>query len=168
MCAGKRAGPRLTAARRSLGVGGDFLYVAQRDACVQGGGDERVAKRVRADLFDEPCLAGDAADDPPGGVPVEPLARGGGQDRSFAAFADGQVDRACDARREQDDGFLAVLAGDRQGPVPAFCAQGFDVRAGGLGHPEPVKGEQREQGVLGRRAEPGRHEEAPIPGGKGP
>jgi hypothetical protein len=79
-----------------------------------------------------------------------------------------QVVRACDARRERDDGFLAVLAGDRQGPVPAFCAQGFDVRAGGLGHPEPVKGEQRDQGVLGRGAEPGRHEEAPRPGGKGP
>jgi hypothetical protein len=40
--------------------------VAQQDAGIQtGGGDERVAQRVRADLLGQPGRAGDAADDPP-------------------------------------------------------------------------------------------------------
>ena len=35
----------------------------------------------------------------------------------------------------------------------------FDVGAGGLGHPQPVQGEQRERGVLGGGATPGGGEE---------
>jgi hypothetical protein len=30
----------------------------------------------------------------------------------------------------------------------------LDVRAGGLGHPQPVEGQQGDQRVLGRRPEP--------------
>jgi len=39
--------------------------------------------------------------------------------------------------------------------VAAFDAQVFDVGAGGLGDPQPVQREQRDQRVLGRRPEPG-------------
>ena len=35
--------------------------------------------------------------------------------------------------------------------MPAFGAEGLDVRAGRLGHPQPVQCEQGDQGVLGRR-----------------
>jgi hypothetical protein len=54
---------------------------------------------------------------------------------------------------------LPPLAGDRQGPVPALQAQVLDVRAGGLGDPQPVQREQGDQRMLGRRAEPGGDQE---------
>jgi hypothetical protein len=50
---------------------------------------------------------------------------------------------------------LPPLAGDGQGPVPAFQAQVLDVGAGSLGDPQPVQGEQGDQGVLACRPEPG-------------
>jgi len=37
--------------------------------------------------------------------------------------------------------------------VPAFEAQVLDIRAGRLGDPQSVQGEQRDQRVLDRRAE---------------
>jgi len=39
-----------------------------------------------------------------------------------------------------------------QAPVPAFQAQVLDVRAGGLGHAQPVERQQGDQRVLGGRA----------------
>ena len=47
---------------------------------------------------------------------------------------------------------LRVMARVR---CPPFGAEGFDVGAGGLGHPQPVQGEQGDQRVLGRGTEPG-------------
>jgi hypothetical protein len=53
--------------------------------------------------------------------------------------------------------------------VPALEAQVLDVSAGGLRHPEPVQCEQRDQRMLGRRAEPGGHQQGaqlvPVQGG---
>jgi len=46
-----------------------------------------------------------------------------------------------------------------QAPVPAFQAQVLDVRAGGLGHAQPVERQQGDQRVLGRRPEPGGDQE---------
>ena len=134
---------------------GGFLDVPQRDAGVEGGGDERVPQRVRPDLLGDPGAAGDPADDPPGAVPVQPLPVGGQEDRPVAAFADGQVDRPGGARRERDGDDLAALAGDHQGAVAAFEAEGLDVGADGFGDPQPVERQQRDQRVLGGRAEPG-------------
>jgi hypothetical protein len=113
-----------------VGVGGGFLDVAKRDARVEGGGDERVAQGVRPDLLGESGAFGDAAEDPSGSVPVKALFGGGEEDGSVAAFADGEVDRPCGTRCEGDDGFLAALAGDGQGPVAALGGQVLDVRAG--------------------------------------
>ena len=39
---------------------------------VEGGGDKRLSKRVRADVLSDPRPAGDPADDPGGAVPVQP------------------------------------------------------------------------------------------------
>src|SRR5580693_9472618 len=48
-----------------VGAGCGLLHVAERDSGVEtGGGDERVPKRVRADLLGDPDAAGDSADDP--------------------------------------------------------------------------------------------------------
>jgi len=38
--------------------------------------------------------------------------------------------------------------------VPALQAQVLDIGTGGFGDPQPVQGEQRDQRMLGRRAEP--------------
>jgi hypothetical protein len=52
-------------------VGGGFLDVAQRDPRVEGGGNERVAQRVRVDQLGDGCPARDPPDDASGAVPVE-------------------------------------------------------------------------------------------------
>ena len=49
------------------------MHVAQRHPGIQGGGDERVSERVRADVLGDPGPARDPADDPPGAVAVQPL-----------------------------------------------------------------------------------------------
>ena len=61
--------------------------------------------------------------------------------------------RAVRGARDSDD--LAALAGDNQGAVPAFDAQGLDVSASGFGDAQPVDGQQGDQRVLDWRAEPG-------------
>ena len=113
-----------------VGVRGGLLHVAQRHPGVEGGGDERVPQRVRADLLGDPGAAGDPADDPGGAVPVQPPPVRGEEQRPLGALADGQVDRAGGARRERDGDDLAALAGDDQGAVAALEAQVLDVRAG--------------------------------------
>jgi hypothetical protein len=54
---------------------------------------------------------------------------------------------------ERDSDDLAALAGDDQGAVPAFEAHVLDVGSGCLRHPQPVERQQRDQRVLGGRAE---------------
>ena len=91
----------------------------------------------------------------PGAVPVQPSPVRGQEHRPAGPFADGQVDRAGGPRRQRDGDDLAALAGDCQRPVPALQPQVLDVRAGGLGDPQAVEREQRDQRMLCRRAEPG-------------
>jgi hypothetical protein len=124
-----------------------------------GGGDERVPQRVGADLLGDPGAPGDPANDSGGAVPVQPFPVCGGEEGSFGALADRQVDRPGGARGERDGDDLAALAGDNQGPVPALQAQVLDVRARGLRDPQPVQREQGDQRVLGGRAEPGGDQE---------
>jgi hypothetical protein len=110
---------------------------------------------VGRDGLADPGLARDAADDPPGTVPVQPAAACGREHRPFCALADGQVDRPGRPRGQRDGDHLAALTGDRQRPVPALQAQLLDVRAGGLRDPQPVQREQRDQRMLARRTKPG-------------
>jgi hypothetical protein len=85
------AGPVIAHGRAWVGVGSGFLDVAQRNPGVQTDGDERMPQRVWADRLGDPGAAGDAADDPPGAVAVQPAPIGGQEDRPFAAITDGQV-----------------------------------------------------------------------------
>jgi hypothetical protein len=121
-----------------VGVRGGLLYVAQRHPGVEGGCDERVPQRMRADVLGDPGAAGDPADDPGCAVPVQPPPVRSDEKRPCGALADGQVDRASSARGERDGDDLAALAGDDQGAVAAFQAHVLDVRAGGLRYPQPV------------------------------
>jgi hypothetical protein len=83
----------------------------------------------------------------------------GDEDRPVAPVADREIDRPGGPEGERDHGLLAALAGDRQGAVAALGAQRRDVGAGSLGDPQPVEGEQGDQGMLRRRAEPGGDQE---------
>ena len=74
-------------------MGGGFLHVAERYPGVQRCGDERVPERMGTDGLINPRAAGDPPDDPCRTVPVQPPAIIGQEDRSFAALADGQVNR---------------------------------------------------------------------------
>ena len=134
---------------------GRLLHIPQRDPGIQRGGDDGMPERVRRDGLADPGATRGAADDPPGAVPVQPPPVRGQEHRAAGTLADGQVDRPGGARREQNGDHLAALAGDGQRPVPALQAQMLDAGAGGLGDPQPVQGEQRDQRMLGRRAEPG-------------
>jgi hypothetical protein len=111
-------------------------------------------RSVGTDGLGESGAAGDPADDPPGAVPVQPPPVRCEEDRPVTAFVDGEVDRAGSVWCERDGDDLAALAGDDEGPVPALPSQVLDVRAGGLGDPEPIQGEQRDQRVLKWRSEP--------------
>src|ERR1017187_2642366 len=119
-----------------------------------------VPERVRASGLADPGPARDTAHDPPGTVPVPPPPVTGEEDGSVAVFPGGQVDGAGGAGRQRDGDDLAALAGDRQGPVPAFQPQRFNIGAGGLQDPQPAQREQGDQGGLpsggGRRPAPPR------------
>jgi hypothetical protein len=52
---------------------GGFLHVPERDACVEGCGDERVPQGVWPDRLGDPGAAGYPADKPGGAVPVQLL-----------------------------------------------------------------------------------------------
>ena len=105
---------------RRVGVRCGLLHVPQRHPGVKRGGDERMPQRVRADVLCDPGTSGHTADDPGGAVPVQPPPARGEEQGSFGALADGQVDGVGGARGERDGDDLAALAGDDQGPVPAF------------------------------------------------
>jgi hypothetical protein len=125
-----------------VGVRGGFLHVAERDSGSEGGGDECVPQRVRADLLGGPGAAGDPAGDPGGAVPVQPLPVRGDEQRPAGALADSKIDGAGGARGERDRNDLAAFAGDDEGSVPALDAQVLDIGSGGLRYPKAVEGEQ--------------------------
>jgi hypothetical protein len=81
-----------------------------------------VPQGVRPDWLGDPGAAGQAAHDPGGTVPVEPLPVGAEEDRPVHPLTDGQVDRPRRPRRQRDGDHLAALADDNQSPVPALDA----------------------------------------------
>ena len=68
-----------------VGVAGGFLDIAERDAGVEGSGDERVAEGVGSDALGDPGPSGDAAHDPTGRVTVDPPVVGSDEDRPFSS-----------------------------------------------------------------------------------
>jgi len=150
-----QAGTRTVIPHRGPGISvrGGFLHIAQRHPGIQSG-DERMPERVRSDRLADVGAAGNPPDDPGRAVPVQPPPIGGQEDRPLGPFADREVDGSGGARRQRDGDDLAAFAGDGQRPVASFQAEGLDVGAGGLGHPQAVEGQQRDQRVLGRGAKP--------------
>ena len=112
-------GPGRSASSYAGPRGWPLLDVAQRNAGVQGGGDERVAESVRADPLGDAGEAGDAAHDPAGRMPFDSATAGFDEDRPLAPFPDGQIDRSGDAWRQWHRDDLGALAYHGQGAVAA-------------------------------------------------
>jgi hypothetical protein len=104
--------------------------------------------------------SGDVGGDDIGGVLVQPPPVISHEDWPFDALANGQIDRTGGARCERDGDDLPALAGDYQGAVPALDTQGLDVRASGFGDPQPVEGQQGDEGVFRRWPESRRYQES--------
>jgi hypothetical protein len=128
-----------------VGVPGGDLDIAKRHPGVEGRHDECSSEHVRVDGAQAGPLP-DCSDPPVGCAPVEALAVSPAQDRSLAAFADGEVDGARRAGDEWDGGGLVALAEDAQGAVTAFEAKVLDVGRAGLAYPQPVEPEQHREG----------------------
>ena len=102
-------GPVIPHGGSRVGVRGGFLHIPQRHPGIEGGGDECVPQSVWSYRFADPGASGDAADDPPGTVPVRPRPVRAGEDGSLAALPDRQIDRAGGARGQRDGDDLAAL-----------------------------------------------------------
>ena len=85
-----RASPVVDGGGAGVGVAGGDLDVAERDAGIEGGHDERGAQHVRVDVSDLGLL-GDGADPSMGGASIEALAVAASQDRPVVSFADREV-----------------------------------------------------------------------------
>ncbi len=130
-------------------MGGGFLDVAQRHPGVQRCGDERVPQCVGPYLLGNSGPAGNPADDPPGAVLVQPLPVSRGEDRAFAPFAGVKVDRPGGPRASGMTARLPPLRVIARARCPRSVPERLDVRSGGFRDPQPVQGEQRDQGMLG-------------------
>jgi hypothetical protein len=80
-------------------------------------------------------------------------------DHVAALDAHRKVDRPSDPRRKWQRGDLAALAHDCEGAVASLEPEGFDVGADRLRHPQSVQRQQRHQGVVAGRGEPGGDQE---------
>jgi hypothetical protein len=70
-----------------------------------------MSQRVGPDGLGDAGAAAQAADDPPGAVPVQPPPIGCQEDRALAAFAEGQVDRPRGPQRQRNGHDLAAFCG---------------------------------------------------------
>jgi hypothetical protein len=100
-----------------------------------------VTQRVRSDAFADPSTAGDAADDPAGGVPIEAVTVGsprkiGPSTRSPTARSTARATRGA-------SGVVTCLPPlrSRQRAMATLEAERFDVGADCFGHSQPVQRE---------------------------
>jgi hypothetical protein len=75
--------------------------------------------------------------------------------RPGGALANGKVDCSRRPRCQRDCHDLAAFAQHSHDAVAALDAEGLDVGADGFGDPQVVRSQQRNEGVLGRGAQPG-------------
>ena len=91
---------------------------------------------------------------------IEALAPGGQKDRAVHPLTHGQVDRPGGPSARGMRTILPPLCRWGDGPVAPFDAHVLDVGPEGLEDAQTVEGEQRDQGVIPRVADPGDDEDA--------
>jgi hypothetical protein len=138
------------AARRVITEGRD-LDVAEADAGVEHGRDERVTGHVRVHAWHPHAGGGGQVFEPAGcGVAVHPGVVGAAQERSFGPAIDRLVDGPCYRRWQRDEHDLAALAADSQHAVAVFFADVADAGAACFEDSQPERAEQRDQGEVVR------------------
>jgi hypothetical protein len=142
-----------------VGVRDSFLHVAQWDPGIERGGDVRMSERVGRDGLADPGAARGLADDPPGAVPVQPPTVPCQEHRSAGALADGQVDRPA---VRGASGMVTTLPPLRVIVMVRWRrsrTRWLMSAPRGLRDPQTVQGQQGDQRMLERRAEPGGHQQ---------
>ena len=104
MAVQRSAGPVIAHRGARISAGSGFLDIAERDPSVQRGRDEHMPQGVRSNGLGDPGAAGDAPDDPPGAVAIEPPIRSG------------------------------LVTGSSPGTVVRFYARGWQARSPQLPH----------------------------------
>jgi hypothetical protein len=135
-------------------VGGGFLHVAQRDPGVEGGGDERVPERVRADGLLIPARRATLRTIRP--APCRSSRRPSAA-RNTGPSVRSPMARSIARAVRGASGMVTTLPPLRvivRVRWPALQAQVLDVGAGGLRDPQPVQREQ-EISACSAAAEPG-------------
>jgi len=141
--------PVVDGGRAGIGMAGGDLPVAQRDARIERGHDERSAEHVRVNGTQSRALA-DGADPPVSGAPVEPLSVAAARDRPIATFPDSQVDRASSPRDEGDRRRLVPLPTMPSVPWPRSRPRSLDVGGARFAHSQSVRPEQHGKRGRGR------------------
>src|SRR5205085_4642925 len=100
-----------------IGVTGGDLHVSERDARIEGSGDEAVAEGVGRDVLGDAGSLGQATHDPRRSLSVKAVSRGTSQERPAQAFTRGEVDGPTDPGRKGDDSELGPLAQDGDGAM---------------------------------------------------
>ncbi len=137
-------------------MAGRNLYVPERDASVECGHDERRARHVRIHVPERGSPT-DRLDPAMCGATVEALAVALSQDRSFAPFADGDVDRACRAWNKRMVAGLRPFPRILNGSVPALEAEILDVGLACLGDAKPIEAKEYSRGMVAFEAFGGGH-----------
>ena len=141
--------------RARVGVAGCFLDVSERDAGVEGCGDERVSKAVWRDALVDPGALHQSLDHPISAVAVHPSTFDAEEDRPHRAFPDVQIERPPGAGCDRDGDVLAARAHDRQRAMPPLAGQVVDVGVQRFGDPQPVQREQADQHAIAEITEAG-------------
>ena len=115
-------------------VTGGKLHVPERDTGIECCHDEGTPKHVRVD-DSETGSRSDGAHPAMGGSAIEAFAVHSAQDRTIAAFADGEIDRPSSTGDEWDHCWLVALAENPQRPMTPLYPQVLDVAGTGFADP---------------------------------
>jgi hypothetical protein len=130
------------------------LDIAERNTGVKTG-DERMPQGVRTNSLVDPGTSGDSSNNSGGAMAIETATGTITEDRTAAAFPDGEIDSAGGSRGERDRDSLAALAMNDEGAVTALETELFDVSTDRFGDAKPVQREQRDRGVITGSGESG-------------
>ena len=114
---------------------------------------------VRRDPLGDPGPTGQPLHRAVGGVAVHPRPGGAEEDRPGGPFADVQIQSPAGTGCERDGGLFAALAHDPQRAMTAVHVQVVDADAERFADPHAVQGQQRDEGVIASRSQPGLDEQ---------
>jgi hypothetical protein len=135
--------------RPRIGVASSDLDITQGNSCVECRHNERGTEHVGVN-DPEPGSLPDGPDPTVCSATVKSLSVVTVQDRSYAAFAEREVDGAGHSWDQGDHGRLVAFADNAQRPVSPVEAQVLGIGCAGLAHSQTIQAQQSgESGVVG-------------------